>query len=340
MKQLIVNREDLKHNINRVQEYTKQISKNKDYTIIAVVKGNGYGLDLKKYTEILKDNGITYFAVATLEEALLLRKEEKNIQILMLSALNEESEIEEAIKNNITITIDSNENASIVNELSKKGYNIKAHIKIDTGFGRYGFLYTDTKSIIQDVNELRKNNVNIEGIFSHFSCAYYKKNKHTIEQFNNFMNVLKTLKENNIEIKLQHICNSPAILNYPEMCLNSARIGSAFTGRVCSENNIGLKKIGQLEISIAEVRTVPEKFNISYLNSYKTKKETKIAILPTGYIDGYNVTQKTDMFRVRDKLRRAVHELKSIFKKQKLTAIINEKRYNIIGTIRNVSYNS
>ena len=140
MKQLIVNREDLKHNINRVQEYTKQISKNKDYTIIAVVKGNGYGLDLKKYTEILKDNGITYFAVATLEEALLLRKEEKNIQILMLSALNEESEIEEAIKNNITITIDSNENASIVNELSKKGYNIKAHIKIDTGFGRYGFL--------------------------------------------------------------------------------------------------------------------------------------------------------------------------------------------------------
>ena len=87
MKQLIVNREDLKHNINRVQEYTKQISKNKDYTIIAVVKGNGYGLDLKKYTEILKDNGITYFAVATLEEALLLRKEEKNIQILMLSAL-------------------------------------------------------------------------------------------------------------------------------------------------------------------------------------------------------------------------------------------------------------
>ena len=85
---------------------------------------------------------------------------------------------------------------------------------------------------------------------------------------------------------------------------------------------------------------MPEKFNISYLNSYKTKKETKIAILPTGYIDGYNVTQKTDMFRVRDKLRRAVHELKSIFKKQKLTAIINEKRYNIIGTIRNVSYNS
>ena len=68
MKQLIVNREDLKHNINRVQEYTKQISKNKDYTIIAVVKGNGYGSDLKKYTEILKDNGITYFAVATLEE--------------------------------------------------------------------------------------------------------------------------------------------------------------------------------------------------------------------------------------------------------------------------------
>ena len=124
------------------------------------------------------------------------------------------------------------------------------------------------------------------------------------------------------------------------MHLTAARIGSAFVGRVCSENNIGLKKIGELEISIAEVKDVPKGFNISYLNSYKTREKTRIAIIPIGYLDGYNVTQKTDMFRTADKLRRALHELKSIFKKQKITVVINEKRYNVIGTIRNVSYNS
>ena len=339
MKQLIVNREDLKHNINRVQEYTKQISKNKDYTIIAVVKGNGYGLGLNEYSEVLVENGIKYLAVATFEEAIELRKKQKDVNILMMSPLYNKQELEKTVKNNITIAIDSKENAEAVNELAHKGYNIKVHLKIDTGFGRYGFIYDDYENILNTVQSL-KPNVEIEGIFTHCSDAYRKNNKHTLEQFKRFTDVIEKLEANNIKIKLKHICNSPAILNYPEMHLTAARIGSAFVGRVCSENNIGLKKIGELEINIAEVKDIPKGFNISYLNSYKTKDKTRIAIIPIGYLEGYNVTQKTDMFRIADKLRRALHELKSIFKKQKITVVINEKRYNVIGTIRNVPYNS
>lgn len=339
MKQLVVNKEDLKHNINRVKDYTKKISNDDNYTIIAVVKGNGYGLGLNEYSEVLVENGIKYLAVATFEEAIELRKKQKDVNILMMSPLYNKQELEETVKNNITIAIDSKENAEAVNELAHKGYNIKVHLKIDTGFGRYGFIYDDYENILNTVQSL-KPNVEIEGIFTHCSDAYRKNNKHTLEQFKRFTDVIEKLEANNIKIKLKHICNSPAILNYPEMHLTAARIGSAFVGRVCSENNIGLKKIGELEINIAEVKDIPKGFNISYLNSYKTKDKTRIAIIPIGYLEGYNVTQKTDMFRIADKLRRALHELKSIFKKQKITVVINEKRYNVIGTIRNVSYNS
>ena len=339
MKQLVVNKEDLKHNINRIKDYTKKISNDDNYTIIAVVKGNGYGLGLNEYSEVLAENGIKYLAVATFEEAIELRKKQKDVNILMMSPLYNKQELEETVKNNITIVIDSKENAEAVNELAHKGYNIKVHLKIDTGFGRYGFIYDDYENILNTVQSL-KPNVEIEGIFTHCSDAYRKNNKHTLEQFKRFTDVIEKLEANNIKIKLKHICNSPAILNYPEMHLTAARIGSAFVGRVCSENNIGLKKIGELEINIAEVKDIPKGFNISYLNSYKTKDKTRIAIIPIGYLEGYNVTQKTDMFRIADKLRRALHELKSIFKKQKITVVINEKRYNVIGTIRNVPYNS
>ena len=339
MKQLVVNKEDLKHNINRIKDYTKKISNDDNYTIIAVVKGNGYGLWLNEYSEVLVENGIKYLAVATFEEAIELRKKQKDVNILMMSPLYNKQELEETVKNNITIAIDSKENAEAVNELAHKGYNIKVHLKIDTGFGRYGFIYDDYENILNTVQSL-KPNVEIEGIFTHCSDAYRKNNKHTLEQFKRFTDVIEKLEANNIKIKLKHICNSPAILNYPEMHLTAARIGSAFVGRVCSENNIGLKKIGELEINIAEVKDIPKGFNISYLNSYKTKDKTRIAIIPIGYLEGYNVTQKTDMFRIVDKLRRALHELKSIFKKQKITVVINEKRYNVIGTIRNVPYNS
>lgn len=339
MKQLVVNKEDLKHNINRIKDYTKKISNDDNYTIIAVVKGNGYGLGLNEYSEVLVENGIKYLAVATFEEAIELRKKQKDVNILMMSPLYNKQELEETVKNNITIAIDSKENAEAVNELAHKGYNIKVHLKIDTGFGRYGFIYDDYENILNTVQSL-KPNVEIEGIFTHCSDAYRKNNKHTLEQFKRFTDVIEKLEANNIKIKIKHICNSPAILNYPEMHLTAARIGSAFVGRVCSENNIGLKKIGELEINIAEVKDIPKGFNISYLNSYKTKDKTRIAIIPIGYLEGYNVTQKTDMFRIADKLRRALHELKSIFKKQKITVVINEKRYNVIGTIRNVPYNS
>lgn len=339
MKQLVVNKEDLKHNINRIKDYTKKISNDDNYTIIAVVKGNGYGLGLNEYSEVLVENGIKYLAVATFEEAIELRKKQKDVNILMMSPLYNKQELEETVKNNITIAIDSKENAEAVNELAHKGYNIKVHLKIDTGFGRYGFIYDDYENILNTAKSL-KPNVEIEGIFTHCSDAYRKNNKHTLEQFKRFTDVIEKLEANNIKINLKHICNSPAILNYPEMHLTAARIGSAFVGRVCSENNIGLKKIGELEINIAEVKDIPKGFNISYLNSYKTKDKTRIAIIPIGYLEGYNVTQKTDMFRIVDKLRRALHELKSIFKKQKITVVINEKRYNVIGTIRNVPYNS
>lgn len=339
MKQLVVNKEDLKHNINRIKDYTKKISNDDNYTIIAVVKGNGYGLGLNEYSEVLVENGIKYLAVATFEEAIELRKKQKDVNILMMSPLYNKQKLEETVKNNITIAIDSKENAEAVNELAHKGYNIKVHLKIDTGFGRYGFIYDDYENILNTAKSL-KPNVEIEGIFTHCSDAYRKNNKHTLEQFKRFTDVIEKLEANNIKINLKHICNSPAILNYPEMHLTAARIGSAFVGRVCSENNIGLKKIGELEINIAEVKDIPKGFNISYLNSYKTKDKTRIAIIPIGYLEGYNVTQKTDMFRIADKLRRALHELKSIFKKQKITVVINEKRYNVIGTIRNVPYNS
>ena len=122
MKQLVINKEDLKHNINRIKKYVKEVSKNEEYTIIGIVKGNGYGLDLIKYSKFLLDNDIKYLAVATLEEAIQLSSEKICDNILMLSVLNNKDELEEAVKRGIIITVDSNENVQVVNELAIKLY--------------------------------------------------------------------------------------------------------------------------------------------------------------------------------------------------------------------------
>ena len=238
------------------------------------------GCGLVEYSKFLIDNGIQMLAVATVEEVEELRQKNVKEEILMMSSTAIEEDVKKLIENSAILTIGSKEDVTILEKLSKEYNNkIKVHIKIDTGFGRYGFIYNNLEEIINEIKKLQEiNNIEIQGIYSHFSESYTKNNKWTSTQFERFIKTVNYLEQNNIKFEFVHICNSSGFLNYPQMRLNSVRIGSAFLGRV-NVNEVGLKKIGEIKSNITEIKTVPKGYNIGYLNSYKTKKETKIAIV-------------------------------------------------------------
>lgn len=329
MNKLEVKKEDLKYNIDKILKTARESKNEICPKIIAVVKVNAYGLGIVPFSKFLVENGIDFFAVATPEEAFILRENGIDCNILLLTPVIEKDILKKLIKEDIILTIGSNYETNIINEI----YNdlnvkkVKVHLKVDTGFSRYGFLYNEFEEI---KNVFNNENIDIQGLFTHFSKTLDEK--WTKIQFIRFMNVVKHLKENGINTGLLHCCNSTAFFKYPYMCLDAVRIGSAWQGRL--PNNIGgLREIGTLKSKILEIRTVEKGSNVSYTNKYTTKRKTTLATIPLGYMDGINKTRERDTFSVIDNFKASLKELKKIFKTKRLKANINGKECDIVGRL-------
>lgn len=332
MKVLEVSNQDLIHNINVIKKINQVDEGLKSPEIIAVVKGNAYGMGLIEFSKTLIEQGINFLAVATVEEALELRKNNIKSKILLLSSIGVIDEIVKLLENDIILTVGSVEVLKNVEKVATEMSKVaKIHLKIDTGFGRYGFVYNEPLEIVEAIKETK--NVEILGTFSHFSESFSKKEKWTSLQYERFLNVIEVLKQNGINTGLLHICNSSAFLKYPYMRLNAVRIGSAFSGRLIIPNVYGLKRIGVLRTKISEIKKLPKNFNIGYSNTYKTKQETRIAIIPVGYQDGINMTTSNDCFRLIDHMRYIYNDLKNIIKDKNLYVKINNKKYKVLGKI-------
>lgn len=329
LKTIIIEKEKLEKNVEKIKELAKM--NNEKVKIIAVVKCNGYGLGAIEYTKCLIENGIEIFAVSSIEEAIQLREAGIEKDIIMLSGIAIKEELEKLIENDITLTIGSKEDIEIIEEIAEeKDMEVKAHLKIDTGMGRYGFIYNQPEKIIENLQKIKR--IKIEGTYSHFSNSYYDK-KYTEEQFRRFNEVVGKLKENNIETGMLHICNSSAFVKYPNMYLDAVRVGSAFLGRLSCKSDIQLNKIGYLETKVAEIKEIEKGSYVSYSNAYKTKRKSKVAIIPCGYDDGFNVTTAKDMFRTIDKLRNISRAIKDLFKKEKILIKIKNENCEVLGRV-------
>ena len=210
MNKLVINKENLLQNVQKIKEHA-QINlpddNGNEVKIIVVVKSNAYGLDLKQYVQFMINQGFDFFAVSTVQEAIEFRKQGFTQQLLMLSSTGIKEEIKNLIENDVIITIGSKETVNKVCEISNEmpEKKIKAHVKIDTGFGRYGFVYENREEMIEALKKLQDNkNIEIQGTFTHFSNAYYDE-KYTRLQFKRFIDCIEVLKMNNIETGMLHV---------------------------------------------------------------------------------------------------------------------------------------
>lgn len=256
---------------------------------MAVVKADSYGCGAEMVAKTLEEQGCKYFAVATVDEALELRKAGIKGNILVLGYVDIESH-KQCLLENIDITISDFINAEKLSKLALNlDINANIHIKVDTGMSRYGFNYEKASCYIEKISML--NNITIRGIYSHFAVADEPNNEFTKVQFQRFMSVIERLKNNNINIPIKHIANSGATLMNRDMHLDMVRCGIALYGYYPSQevpNDIGIKEVMSLYTKITRIENVKNGNSISYGCSYTLDSDRKIATIAIGYADGYS----------------------------------------------------
>lgn len=336
MNRVVIEKANLEHNIKLIKDKVRNFrnDKGESVKIIAVIKGNAYGMDSLLVARRLIDNNINFFAVSELDEAIYLRNNNFTNSILLLQSTSSEEVLKQVVQNNLVATIGSLEEAELLNKIAKEqNKNVEAHLKIDTGFGRFGF-FIDENNVLELANTLNKcENLKITGTYSHFIESYASDAKLTKEQFDKFIDVIAILKKNKIETGMLHICNSSALFKYPEMYLNAVRVGSAFTGRLQISNVTGLKRVGYFETTVCEIKELKKDTTVGYSATCKLKKDTKVAITTAGYAEGIGVTGPKDSVRLIDKLRKIKLALTTLKQDGRTFVTINDKKYPIIGRI-------
>lgn len=256
--------------------------------ILVAVKANAYGHGILEVSRTLAACGVNYFGVGTVDEALQLKKARLNIPILNLTAITKR-EAEAVVDNNIIQTVPDAVIASLLNNIAEKKKKIaKVHLKIDTGMGRLGAWHDEAINFIKQSYKLK--NLLIDGIFTHFSGAD-EDMVATGCQINIFLSLLRELKKAGVDIKYKHAANSAATVNYNSAHLNIIRPGVMIYGLYPSphlKGAINLKPALSLKSRISCIKYTPRGRHISYGGTYVTRKNTKIAIVPIGYGDGYN----------------------------------------------------
>ena len=271
-------------NVNNIK---KLIGEKKE--LMAVVKGNGYGHDILEISSMVLKNGATRLAVARLEEGIILRKAGITAPILILG-LTLEQQVKLLVLYNITPAVCEYE---IIEKLSKfavqEEMKVKVHIKVDTGMGRIGIFPNHVLDLVKKVKVLK--NLEIEGIFTHFSVADEKDKAYTEVQFKKFMEVLAILEKEGIKIPIKHVGNSATLLDFPHMWLDLLRPGISIYGLYPStevQKTVELIPAYSFKTRIIFLKELPAGESISYGRTYTTKRRTKIASLPVGYADGYS----------------------------------------------------
>ena len=264
-----------KKNLISNLDYLEQVSQKK---ICLVVKANAYGHGIDWTVRVADSFGVDWFAVASVDEALIVRKVSPLSNILLLSEPSV-SQLDIIQKNKIDLTV---YNTTFIDELIKSEYPFNVHLKVDTGMHRVGCEPDKFETLF---SQIVKSSLNLRGVCTHFPVSDTNS-----ESTNNSIALFKEIISNvDVSNLLVHVDNSASTFFNSDTSFNMSRIGLAAYGTFVSSENLNheLNPIMEIKTRISNLQKRKAGETVSYGKAQKLERDSIIATAPIGYGDGY-----------------------------------------------------
>jgi alanine racemase len=275
-----VNLANIAHNTRAVKDLIGP-----DTQLMAVVKANAYGHGAVPVARTVLASGADWLGVFKPEEAVQLRAAGIMAPILVMGAFAPD-EAEAVVEMDLTVAVSTPQQAqSLEQAAARVGKQARVHLEVDTGLGRYGMKPAELPALAERVDN--SNYLFLEGVFTHLSAG--PTNKQAAQR--QLAAFLASLPELDRPIPLRHAASSGSLLSVPEARLDMVRIGTMLYGQSHHQipSGMELKPVFELCTRITHITSYRKGERIGYGNGVRLRRDTRVAVVPVGYAEGFGM---------------------------------------------------
>jgi alanine racemase len=271
--------------LDAIAANTRAIRERAGIDVIAVVKADGYGHGAEAVAEAAIDAGAVALAVATVEEAIVLRRTIARGPLLVLLGAQEQAERDAAVALDLTVTVWDVESARAMGEAARAaGKPAVVHFKVDTGLTRLGAPLGEAADRYRAIGRLP--GVRVDGVFTHLARADEIDLAATGEQLDRFDRFLDAITPP----RWVHVSATGGIASLvPRPRVTAVRPGLALYGLHAAPHlaeRLTLRPALTWRSKVHRVADVPKGTGVSYGHEYRLPRDGRVATVPVGYGDG------------------------------------------------------
>jgi alanine racemase len=281
--EVVVDLGAIAHNVRVLREHAGAAA------VMVVVKADGYGHGATPVARTALAAGASELGVATVEEALALRKD--GITAPVLAWLHAPvTDFAPALIADVQIAVSSAEQLDgVVDAARRTGITAVTTLKVDTGLSRNGAAAADLpKVLVALAHAIAEGTVRARGIMSHLAHGDDPGHPMNDRQAARLQEMRRLAHEHDVDFEITHLSNSPAAMTRPDLAFDLIRAGIAVYGQtpIPARGNMGLRPAMTLTAPVAMVRSIKAGDGVSYGHTWIADRDTTVALIPLGYADG------------------------------------------------------